>query len=138
VVGIFRQATVVHARNVEFMADRKQERKTAAHAETDHPGFTGAIRTRREPSSYGLDVFEGATSSREIISHRRNHAWKLRSEVEQIGSDGEITGGSQPIRLPPQIVAHPENVVNHDYARRRTRAGRNGQIRRNRLTGSGY
>jgi len=108
------------------MADRQQQRKAAAHAETDHPGFAGAIRTRREPSSYGLDVFKGATSSREIIAHSRNHAWKLPSEVQQIGCDSEITGGSQPIRLPPQIVAHPENVVNHDYARRRTRAGRSG------------
>ena len=81
-------------------------------------------------SACGFDLVVGPAVAGSHIAHDRDDAGCSSSPMEEIGRRNEVSLAREPIGLVPQILVHPEDVVDDDDSRPRALARRRGHVQR--------
>jgi hypothetical protein len=97
-LGINGHLAVVHARCVEPVPRRQQERETPTHAKPDHPYPSRAGGVAEKPAAHRLDVVEGPPPARLPVAEDRAQAGHLPAPVEKVRCDGKEPLRRQPVR----------------------------------------
>ena len=119
------------------MVDGEEQREAAAHAEPDDTDLAGAVVTCREPRTHRVDVVEGAALAGGQVTERRHHAGDTVAACVEVGCDGEIPVGREPVGVLTRVGRHAEGVVDDDDARPGTGARRLGEMPRSGPAGPG-
>jgi len=126
-VEVLGQMRVVRGRDVEPAGGH--EREAAPHAEPDHADPPRAVLPRPQPLAHDLDVVEGRALAAQQRAERRPDAAHGAAGAVEVGGDGEVAGGRQPVGLLADVVDQAEGLVEHDDARPgRVADGRHGEV----------
>jgi hypothetical protein len=129
-VGLLRGATVVDARRGEPTVGGQQQGQPAAHAVADDTDLPCAVLPGRQPRARRLDVGEHTAPPGARLAHDRDHAAQRPPVVHQVRRDGQVPVAGQPVGLVPQVLAHPERVMDNHDPRPRARPVRCRQVGR--------
>jgi hypothetical protein len=93
-----------------------------------HPDGACASFLAGKPTAHGLDVIERPSPASAQVAAEGDQAGHRPAPKEEVRRDSQESFLRQPVGLVPQILAHPERIVDHDDAGPRTFARRPRQI----------